>query len=70
MGVPSKAEIVAALKVPEVERVAPKSRGYIRGDVMTKAQRSQRDQWKSGLNLYVEKHINKKKMPRGGKWDV
>ena len=69
MGVPSKEEIISALQVPEVERIAPKSRGYIRTDVITPAQRWQRDQWKSGLNLHIQKHMDKRKMPKGSKWD-
>jgi len=69
MAVPSKEEIMAALQVPEVGRIDPKSRRYIRHDIITPAQRSQRNKFKSGLNLHIEKHLSKKKMPKGSKWD-
>ena len=68
MGVPSKEDIAAALRVPEV---APaRHRVHIRTDVITPAQRAVKDQWKSNLSIALEQRLRRKASVKRTKWDV
>ena len=68
MAVPSREDIIAALRVPEVS--AAPHRVHVRTDIITPAQRAVKDRLKSQLADHVKKHLMAKSIRKRGKWDV
>lgn len=68
MGVPSKEDIVAALRVPEV---APaRHRVHIRTDVITPAQQAVKNRLKMSWAVSLEDQLRRKASVKRSKWDV
>ena len=67
MGVPSREDIIAALRLPEV---APaKHRVYVRTDVITPAQKAVKDRLKRSWAASLEDQLRKKAGAKRSKWD-
>ena len=68
MGVPSKEDIAAALRVPEV---APaRHRVHIRTDVITPAQQAVKNRLKKSWAVSLEDQLRRKASVKRSKWDV
>ena len=68
MGVPSREDIIAALRLPEV---APaKHRVHVRTDVITPAQKAVKDRLKRSWAANLEDQLRKKASVKRSKWDV
>lgn len=68
MGVPSKEDIAAALRVPEV---APaKHRVHVRTDVITPAQKEVKNRLKRSWAISLEDQLRRKASIKRSKWDV
>ena len=68
MGVPSREDIIAALRLPEV---APaKHRVYVRTDVITPAQKAVKDRLKRSWAASLEDQLRRKASVKRSKWDV
>ena len=68
MGVPSKEDIVAALRVPEI---APaRHRVHIRTDVITPAQQAVKNRLKMSWAVSLEDQLRRKASVKRSKWDV
>ena len=68
MGVPSKEDIIAALRLPEV---APaKHRVHVRTDVITPAQKAVKDRLKRSWAASLEDQLRRKASVKRSKWDV
>ncbi len=68
MGVPSREDIIAALRLPEV---APaKHRVHVRTDVITPAQKSVKDRLKRSWAASLEDQLRRKASVKRSKWDV
>ena len=68
MGVPSKEDIAAALRVPEV---APaRHRVHIRTDVITPAQQAVKNRLKRSWAVSLEDQLRRKASVKRSKWDV
>lgn len=68
MGVPSKEDIVAALRVPEI---APaRHRVHIRTDVITPAQQAVKNRLKRSWAVSLEDQLRRKASVKRSKWDV
>ena len=68
MGVPSREDIAAALRVPEV---APaKHRVHIRTDVITPAQQAVKNRLKRSWAVSLEDQLRRKASVKRSKWDV
>lgn len=68
MGVPSKEDIVAALRVPEI---APaRHRVHIRTDVITPAQQAVKNRLKRSWAVGLEDQLRRKASVKRSKWDV
>ena len=67
MGVPSREDIIAALRLPEV---APaKHRVHVRTDVITPAQKAVKDRLKRSWAASLEDQLRKKAGAKRSKWD-
>jgi len=68
VGVPSREDIIAALRLPEV---APaKHRVYVRTDVITPAQKAVKDRLKRSWAASLEDQLRRKASVKRSKWDV
>lgn len=68
MGVPSREDIIAALRLPEV---APaKHRVHVRTDVITPAQKAVKDRLKRSWAANLEDQLRRKASVKRSKWDV
>jgi hypothetical protein len=68
VGVPSKEDIAAALRVPEV---APaRHRVHIRTDVITPAQQAVKNRLKMSWAVSLEDQLRRKASVKRSKWDV
>lgn len=68
MTVPTMEEILEALKIPEV---APSNRRvYVRGDIITPAQKLVKDRIKININKDVLDQLKNKSMRKKTKWDI
>ena len=68
MGVPSREDIIAALRLPEV---APaKHRVHVRTDVITPAQKAVKDRLKRSWAVSLEDQLRRKASVKRSKWDV
>ncbi len=68
MGVPSREDIIAALRLPEV---APaKHRVHVRTDVITPAQKAVKDRLKRSWAASLEDQLRRKASVKRSKWDV
>lgn len=68
MGVPSREDIIAALRVPEV---APaRHRVHIRTDVITPAQQAVKNRLKMSWAVSLEDQLRRKASVKRSKWDV
>ena len=68
MGVPSREDIIAALRVPEV---APaRHRVHIRTDVITPAQQAVKNRLKRSWAVSLEDQLRRKASVKRSKWDV
>lgn len=68
MGVPSREDIIAALRLPEV---APaKHRVHVRKDVITPAQKAVKDRLKRSWAASLEDQLRRKASVKRSKWDV
>lgn len=68
MSVPSRDEIIAALRVPEVN-TAP-HRVHVRTDIITPAQQAVKDRLKAQMNDHIQKYMMEKSIKKRSKWDV
>jgi len=67
VGVPSREDIIAALRLPEV---APaKHRVHVRTDVITPAQKSVKDRLKRSWAAGLEDQLRRKAGAKRSKWD-
>ena len=67
MGVPSREDIIAALRLPEV---APaKHRVHVRKGVITPAQKAVKDRLKRSWAASLEDRLRKKAGAKRSKWD-
>ncbi len=67
MGVPSREDIIAALRLPEV---APaKHRVHVRTDVITPAQKAVKDRLKRSWAASLEDQLRRKASVKRSKWD-
>lgn len=67
MGVPSREDIIAALRLPEV---APaKHRVHVRTDVITPAQKAVKDRLKRSWAANLEDQLRRKAGVKRSKWD-
>lgn len=68
MGVPSREDIIAALRLPEV---APaKHRVHVRTDVITPAQKAVKNRLKRSWAASLEDQLRRKASVKRSKWDV
>ena len=68
MGIPSREDIIAALRLPEV---APaKHRVHVRTDVITPAQKAVKDRLKRSWAANLEDQLRRKASVKRSKWDV
>jgi hypothetical protein len=68
VGVPSREDIIAALRLPEV---APaKHRVHVRTDVITPAQKAVKDRLKRSWAASLEDQLRRKASVKRSKWDV
>ena len=68
MGVPSREDIIAALRLPEV---APaKHRVHVRTDIITPAQKAVKDRLKRSWAANLEDQLRRKASVKRSKWDV
>ena len=68
MGVPSREDIIAALRLPEV---APaKHRVLVRTDIITPAQKAVKDRLKRSWAASLEDQLRRKASVKRSKWDV
>lgn len=67
MAVPSKDDIISALRVPEV---MDRRRGNIRNDVVTEAQQAVKNRLKTSWAAKLEEQLRKKASVKRTKWDV
>jgi hypothetical protein len=68
MAVPSRDEIIAALRVLEV--TAAPHRVYVRTDIITPAQQAVKDRLKAQMNDHIQKYMMAKSIKKRSKWDV
>lgn len=67
MAVPSREDIIAALRVPEVN--AAPHRVHVRTDVITPAQKAVKDRLKRSWAASLEDELRKKAGVKRSKWD-
>jgi len=68
VGVPSREDIIAALRLPEV---APaKHRVHVRTDVITPAQKAVKNRLKRSWAASLEDQLRRKASVKRSKWDV
>jgi len=68
VGVPSREDIIAALRLPEV---APaKHRVQVRTDIITPAQKAVKDRLKRSWAASLEDQLRRKASVKRSKWDV
>tara|TARA_B100000900_G_scaffold244063_1_gene207482 strand:- start:304 stop:510 length:207 start_codon:yes stop_codon:yes gene_type:complete len=68
MKVPTMEEIKKALLIPEVQSTRNKS--WVRGDLVTPAQKLVKDKIKININREVQEQLKNKTMRKKTKWDI